>query len=53
MDELLYELRDGVARGVREDRSGVALEEQLTAAGWTVVERRVVEDGVERACPRR
>jgi molybdopterin adenylyltransferase len=38
---------DGVFHGVREDRSGVALDEQLVAAGWTVVERRVVSDGVE------
>jgi molybdenum cofactor synthesis domain-containing protein len=38
---------DGVFHGVREDKSGVALEEQLTAAGWKVVERRVVADGVE------
>jgi molybdopterin adenylyltransferase len=38
---------DGVHHGVREDRSGVALEEQLVAAGWTVAERRVVPDGVD------
>jgi molybdopterin adenylyltransferase len=38
---------DGVFHGVREDRSGVALDEQLTAAGWDVVEHRVVADGVE------
>ncbi len=38
---------DGVFHGVREDRSGVALDEQLVAAGWNVVERRVVADGVE------
>ena len=38
---------DGVHHGVREDRSGVALDEQLTAAGWRVVERRVIPDGVE------
>jgi molybdopterin adenylyltransferase len=38
---------DGVYHGVREDRSGVALETALATAGWTVVERRVVEDGVE------
>jgi molybdopterin adenylyltransferase len=36
-----------VFHGVREDRSGIALGGQLTAAGWTVVERRVVADGVE------
>ncbi len=38
---------DGVFHGVREDRSGVALGEQLAAGGWNVVERRVVADGVE------
>jgi molybdopterin adenylyltransferase len=38
---------DGVHHGVREDRSGVALEELLSANGWDVVERRVVADGVE------
>ena len=38
---------DGVFHGVREDLSGVALEEQLVEAGWTVDERRVVADGVE------
>lgn len=37
---------DGVFHGLREDRSGVALEDQLTAAGWAVVEHRVVADGV-------
>ena len=38
---------DGVFHGVREDRSGVALNEQLVAAGWEVVDRRIVSDGVE------
>ncbi len=38
---------DGVHHGVREDRSGVALEELLVAEGWEVAERRVVPDGVE------
>ena len=38
---------DGVFHGVREDRSGVALEAQLVGAGWTVDERLVVADGVE------
>lgn len=36
---------DGVAHGVREDRSGDALVDTLTAAGFDVVERRVTEDG--------
>ena len=38
---------DGVVHGTREDRSGEALEAQLVEAGFTVVERRVVADGVE------
>lgn len=38
---------DGVHHGVREDRSGVALEDLLRAEGWEVLERRVVPDGVE------
>jgi molybdenum cofactor synthesis domain-containing protein len=38
---------DGVVHGTREDRSGVALAEQLSAAGYEVVEHRVVADGVD------
>lgn len=38
---------DGVASGTREDRSGVALAEALAEAGYEVLERRVVSDGVE------
>jgi molybdenum cofactor synthesis domain-containing protein len=38
---------DGVVAGTREDRSGQALQDLLTAAGWTVVERRVVSDGAD------
>ena len=38
---------DGVHHGVREDKSGAALVDQLTAEGWTVVDHRVVPDGVE------
>ena len=38
---------DGVVAGTREDRSGQALVDTLTAAGWQVVERRVVSDGTE------
>lgn len=37
---------DGVIAGTREDRSGQALEELLDGAGFTVVERSVVADGV-------
>jgi molybdenum cofactor synthesis domain-containing protein len=38
---------DGVVAGTREDRSGAALADALVAAGFEVVERRVVADGVE------
>ena len=38
---------DGVVAGTREDRSGQLLVERLTAAGYEVVDRRVVADGVE------
>jgi molybdopterin adenylyltransferase len=38
---------DGVFHGVREDRSGVALTEQLVAAGFVVADARVVADGAE------
>ena len=38
---------DGVIAGVREDRSGEALEELLTGAGYDVTERRAVADGTE------
>jgi molybdopterin adenylyltransferase len=38
---------DGVVDGTREDRSGAAVQNHLVAAGFEVVERRVVADGVE------
>ncbi len=38
---------DGVAEGVREDRSGRALVDRLSMAGYAVVDHRVVPDGVE------
>jgi molybdenum cofactor synthesis domain-containing protein len=38
---------DGVIHGTREDRSGTALAERLAAAGFAVVERTVVPDGVD------
>ena len=38
---------DGVVAGTREDRSGAAVVEALEAAGFTVVDRRVVADGVD------
>jgi len=37
---------DGVVAGTREDRSGAALADALGAAGFEVVERSVVADGV-------
>ena len=38
---------DGVAEGTRDDRSGRALTERLTTAGFDVVEHRVTPDGVD------
>lgn len=38
---------DGVVAGVREDRSGAAVAARLDEAGYRVVERRVVPDGIE------
>src|SRR6476659_939463 len=38
---------DGVAAGTREDRGGPALQDQLTGAGFSVVDRRIVTDGVD------
>ena len=38
---------DGVVGGTRNDRSGQQLVERLAAAGYEVVDRRVVADGVE------
>jgi molybdenum cofactor synthesis domain-containing protein len=38
---------DGVAEGVREDRSGAALVARLGEAGFDVVDTRVTADGVD------
>lgn len=38
---------DGVVAGTREDRSGVALVDALEAAGFVVIDRRVVADGTD------
>lgn len=38
---------DGVIAGTRDDASGRALVEQLTDAGYAVVDTRVVEDGTD------
>ena len=39
-------MSDGVIAGTREDRSGAALADALAAAGFEVIERDVVADGV-------
>ena len=46
---------DGVIAGTREDRSGAALAARLAEAGFDVVERRAVADGVDSVvgCPAR
>ncbi|MSO36829.1 MAG: MogA/MoaB family molybdenum cofactor biosynthesis protein [Acidimicrobiia bacterium] len=38
---------DGVAEGVREDRSGTALVVRLRESGFDVVDHRVVRDGID------
>ena len=38
---------DGVVAGVRDDKSGEALASALADAGYEIIERRVVADGVE------
>jgi len=38
---------DGVIAGTREDRSGAALVARLAEAGYEVVDRRAVADGVD------
>lgn len=38
---------DGVVAGTREDASGQALVDQLTAAGFAVVDRQVTPDGAD------
>jgi len=38
---------DGVAEGVRDDKSGRALVDRLGTAGFAVIDHRVVADGVE------
>jgi molybdenum cofactor synthesis domain-containing protein len=37
---------DGVVEGTREDKGGAAVTARLTEAGYSVVDRRVVADGV-------
>ena len=38
---------DGVADGTRDDKSGRALVERLTVAGYEVIDHRVTADGVD------
>ncbi len=38
---------DGVSAGVREDKSGVALADRLAEAGYEVVDRQFVADGIQ------
>ena len=46
-DAKVLTVSDGVIAGTRDDKSGEALAAALSAAGFSVVERRVVADGVE------
>lgn len=46
MEAKVLTVSDGVIEGTREDRSGEALFETLTAAGFEVVRRDVVADGI-------
>lgn len=47
MDAKVLTVSQSVAEGTREDRSGAALAELLSAHGYEVVDRRTVTDGVE------
>jgi molybdopterin adenylyltransferase len=47
MQAKVLTVSDGVAVGTRDDKSGRALVERLTAAGYEVVDHRVGADGVE------
>lgn len=42
---------DGVIHGTREDKSGAALVELLTANGYEIADQRVVADGVDNVAP--
>ncbi len=46
-DAKILTVSDGVIAGTRDDRSGEALESHLVDAGYTMVERRAVADGIE------
>jgi molybdopterin adenylyltransferase len=47
MQAKVLTVSDGVIYGTLEDKSGAVLEAHLVEAGWAVVERTVVEDGVD------
>ena len=47
MQAKVLTVSDGVAEGTRDDKSGRALAERLTAAGYDVVDHRVCADGVD------
>lgn len=47
LDAKVLTVSDGVIHGTREDKSGAVLESRLQELGWHVVERAVVEDGVD------
>jgi molybdenum cofactor synthesis domain-containing protein len=47
MQAKVLTVSDGVAQGSRADKSGRALAERLTVAGYDVVDHRVCADGVE------
>jgi molybdopterin adenylyltransferase len=47
MQAKVLTVSDGVAEGSRDDKSGRALAERLTGAGYDVVDHRVCADGVD------
>ena len=47
MQAKVLTVSDGVADGSRDDKSGRALVERLTAAGYEVVDHRISPDGVD------
>jgi molybdenum cofactor synthesis domain-containing protein len=47
-DAKVLTVSDGVIAGTRQDTSGDVLVQALTDAGFTVVDRRAVADGVDR-----
>ena len=47
MQAKVLTVSDGVAEGTRDDKSGRALVDRLTVAGYEVVDHRVCADGVD------